>query len=250
MLRPLLIFMFLLFLLFHSGAVYSQNNSKEYLQKGIKCEREGMIDAAIKEYEKALSVDQDYSDALFNLGIIYLRKEQFENAIKYLEHIVTLNSSDGETCYNLAVAYYGLGEINKAIEYNDKSLKLGYPGTVEFNGWLGPYKHKEIDFEYTSTFVEQKSKLIVKIHGNPQGDKVLINDILAKLEVFEGDSRKGMFKSIAVECIKREKYGKVSIEKWTVTSSNNSQNQYIIKFNPSPQGGTDILIEEFKKDSD
>lgn len=242
------IFLVTTFTILLPGLTFAQNNPKEYLQKGIEYERVGKISAATEEYKKAIDLDPNYSDALFNLGIIYLRKKQWSDAIGLLKRVVDLGPSDGGAYYNLAVASFALGKIPLAVEYNNKSLKLGYPGTIEFRNWLEPYVYKESDFEYIPTLAPQKDKVIIKIKGNPQGDKVLISGTLAKLEILEGVYREGMFKSVIVDFVQREDESESGIEKWTVIGSDNSKNQYMVKFSRNHEiGGTDILISETVK---
>ena len=224
----------------------AQDTPREVLQKGIDYEKMGMIDEALEQYERAIALNFNLSDALFNAAIIYLRKDQPQKAADYLKRVVSSSPQDGEAYYNLSVAYFRLQQYSKAIENNDLSLKLNYPGTEEFRGWLEPHRNKEIDFEYSPLLATQQHKVFVKIRGNPQGDQILIKDTLKNLESFEGVSRKGMFKSIDVEFIRWEDDGNARYEKWIITGNDNKQTPYMIKYTKSPQGGTDILISELK----
>lgn len=230
-----------------TNTTYAQNNPSELVQKGIDYERTGMIDAALELYEKAITLDPNHNNALFNAAIIYLRnKNQDQKAADYLERVVILNPQDGEAYYNLAIAYFKLQQYSKAIEYNDKSLKLNYAGTEQFRSWLEPYRYKEIDFEYMPLLAPQQGKVYIKIKGNPPEDKILIRDTIKNLEAFENVPQKGMFTSIIVEFIRWEDEGNTHHEKWIVAGNDNKQTPYMIQYTTSPQGGTDILIKEIK----
>ena len=229
---------------------YGENDPREHLEKGIEYERRGIQAAALKEYELAIVIDPNYNDALFNAGLIYVRGKQWSKAIDTLERVTRLNPNDGAAHYHLAVAYFGLGKYHDAIKSNDRSVKLGYMVQVPLRSLLELYRYKEIDFEYTPTLTSQREKVIIKINGNPMGTETLIRDTLSSLEIQENVSKKGIFKGVNVEFIKREDDTNGWVEKWTVLSSSGSQNQYMVIFVPSRQGGTDIQVREIKEGAD
>jgi len=53
-----------------------------YFKKGIHWNEKGNATRATKASLKATKIDPTYSDALFNLGILYTKKGDIENAIK------------------------------------------------------------------------------------------------------------------------------------------------------------------------
>lgn len=242
--RFYIIYSIILLALFPFGLVYAQNSPKDHLQQGLKYEYQGMLDKALEEYEKAIALDPNYSDALYNAGILYFRAQKWEDSIRCLERVVTLNPSDGEAYYNLSVAYFGLERYNDAIRAHDKSIELGFLGKAEFRSLIEPYRYKEIDFEYTPLLTDGKEKMIIKIKGNPTGDKLLIYDTIKNLETFDHHFRKGMFKNVNVEFIRWEKDGETHIEKWTIIRDDNTQKPYWVRYIPDPQRGTKLLISE------
>ncbi|MBK9481780.1 MAG: tetratricopeptide repeat protein [Bacteroidetes bacterium] len=84
-----------------SSSYFSDNfwtNSKEYLELGITKHNNKDFEGAIKEYSKAIKVDNNYTDAYFNKGTCELAlkdfksaKRDFDKAIeidpKYIRHI-------------------------------------------------------------------------------------------------------------------------------------------------------------------
>lgn len=238
-----MIYFGLLLVLFPFVLIYAQNSPQDHLQQGLKYEYQGMLDKALEEYEKAIALDPNYSDALYNAGILYFRAQKWEDSIRCLERVVTLNPSDGEAYYNLSVAYFGLERYNDAIRAHDKSIELGFSGKAQFRSALEPYRYKEIDFEYTPLLTDEKEKMIIKIKGNPLGDKLLMHDTIKNLETFDHHFRKGMFKNVNVEFIRWEK-GKSRIEKWTIIRDDNTQKPYWVRYIPDPQGGTHLVISE------
>ena len=64
----------------------------------------GSADEAITWYQKALKLNPQFVDALYNLGSIYHQKGQLDEAVGYYEKALQLNPQ-------LAMAYNNLGSI-------------------------------------------------------------------------------------------------------------------------------------------
>jgi tetratricopeptide (TPR) repeat protein len=226
-----------------SSIAYALDDAAIYDAKGREFERSGMYDAALQEYEKAIALDSSYSNALFNAGRMYFLKKEFQKAIDTFNRVVILKPNDGEAYFFIGGAYEALDKYSDAIKNNDKALELKYPRAIEQAKHLEPYSYKEINFEYIPILTKQKEKVFLRIKGNPIGSRELISDILNKIEILAGTSRKGMFNIVNVEFIRWESEY-ICFEKWTV-SINDEQHDYMVKLTKTPQqGGTDILISE------
>lgn len=81
-------------------------------------------DLALKEYEKALSLDPAAPDAYFGLGNIYLIKKDGPAAIKNLEKAVRLRPSEGLYYNNLAIAYMEAGRLDDGLKAARKGAEL------------------------------------------------------------------------------------------------------------------------------
>lgn len=81
-------------------------------------------DLALREYEKALSLDPAVPDAWFGLGNIYLIKKEWPAAIKKLEKAVRLRPSEGLYYNNLAIAYMEAGRLDDGFKAARKGLDL------------------------------------------------------------------------------------------------------------------------------
>lgn len=81
-------------------------------------------DLALKEYEKAVSLDPAAPDAWFGLGNIYLIKKDWPSAIKKLEKAVRLRPSEGLYRNNLAIAYMEAGRVDDGLKAAQKGLDL------------------------------------------------------------------------------------------------------------------------------
>jgi Flp pilus assembly protein TadD len=112
-------------------------------------------DQAIKQYEKALELDQHFTRTHFRLGLAYMQKGDFQNArleykqvtklagdtpqvdsylayllavsgkrteaLKELENLQERGKREYVSPYNIALIYVGLGEKDKAFEWLEKA---------------------------------------------------------------------------------------------------------------------------------
>lgn len=81
-------------------------------------------DLALREYEKAISLDPTEPDAYFGLGNIYLIKKNWPAAIKSIEKAVRLRPSEGLYHNNLAIAYMEAGRFDDGLKAAQKGLEL------------------------------------------------------------------------------------------------------------------------------
>lgn len=73
--------------------VNNQDESKSYIQKARKLQREGQFDEAIKVYRKAIDVNPDFSWYYHNLGEALTAVGDWEEAIQYYHKSVETNPS-------------------------------------------------------------------------------------------------------------------------------------------------------------
>jgi beta-barrel assembly-enhancing protease len=90
--------------------------------------REGKLDAAVVQFEKALSLRPQESYILRDLGQVYLMKGNLETAIQKLGQASLLDPKDGTTAFLLARTYQEKGENLLALENFQKALNLGSEG--------------------------------------------------------------------------------------------------------------------------
>lgn len=75
-------------------------------------------------YENAYAIDNKFSKALLNLGMLYLKENQFEYTIKYAEAYLEKNNNDLEAMHLLCCAYLAIQEIKQAEFIAHKALIL------------------------------------------------------------------------------------------------------------------------------
>jgi tetratricopeptide (TPR) repeat protein len=128
--KHLAILLLLSFAFFNSPA---QSNSREWYEKGLSLKNSEKYKEAIEAFKKAVSLEDNYADALHQLGWCYNEEGLYNEAINVLKKEEMANPSDkAGTNLELAYAYKGskkyelaLPYFNKAIELND-SYSLAY----------------------------------------------------------------------------------------------------------------------------
>tara|TARA_B100000446_G_scaffold141233_1_gene133796 strand:+ start:171 stop:503 length:333 start_codon:yes stop_codon:yes gene_type:complete len=80
---------------------------------------------AIRNYQKAISIDPKNLEALNNLAVAYKRIDQLEKAKSILNQALKINLAHAGTHYNLAVLYEKEGNLKSAIHFYQRFTDLG-----------------------------------------------------------------------------------------------------------------------------
>jgi len=78
--------------------------------------REGKIQLAYVEFQKAIKADSNNRDANYNLGLACFQLEDYEKSKKYFQKAVSLAPDFPDAHNNLGVAYMQLGQWGDAAE--------------------------------------------------------------------------------------------------------------------------------------
>ncbi|MCK5044444.1 tetratricopeptide repeat protein [Candidatus Parcubacteria bacterium] len=97
------------------------------MQAAFSYEKEGDIEAAIKEMEKITAVDVEI---LFHLGRMYFNNQQIDEAINRFLAVATVQPNHSNALYSLGVAYSAKGEKDLAIQAFEIVLELN-PGNTD-----------------------------------------------------------------------------------------------------------------------
>jgi tetratricopeptide (TPR) repeat protein len=108
---------------------------EEHLNLGVTYEKNGELDNALKEYEKA---SKKLPVAYFYIGNIYFQKDEFDEAESHYKKAISKDPNNADVYNNLAWLYYikreNLDEAErlalKAIELNPARMDI-YQDTLE-----------------------------------------------------------------------------------------------------------------------
>ena len=89
----------------------------------------GLLEEAVKAYNKALSIKPDYANAYYNLGIALQELEKLNEAIEAYNKALSIKPDYPDAHYNMGNALLKQGELKEAIEAYNKalSIKPDYP---------------------------------------------------------------------------------------------------------------------------
>ena len=77
-------------------------------------------DKSVYYYKKAISANKNYSDAWFNLGLVYAGKKDFKNCRDCFNKVIELSPEYAYAYYAIAYSYEMENNLEKAIEYYTK----------------------------------------------------------------------------------------------------------------------------------
>lgn len=110
-----------------------EKQAEKHFKKGFGYQNQGNSEQAIQEYQKALELNPNYTQAHTNLGTVYLGKGDYDQAIGHFKKTLELNYYDTKAHYNLGLSYVYKGELEKAKEEMKflKSIRSELGNTLE-----------------------------------------------------------------------------------------------------------------------
>lgn len=83
---------------------------------GLAFDNLGLIDKAVSEYQKAVSLEPRFEEAYYNLGVVYYKQGRLDDAAREFQVAIGLNPDDADAHNNLGVIYSQLGYVNQAMQ--------------------------------------------------------------------------------------------------------------------------------------
>lgn len=103
---------------------YAPKDSKIRNNLGMAYFLKNQPELAIIELKKSIDLDKDNTDAVLNLGSVYLSQKKYDQSLdlfKQVEKNLIFNSQD-RNYYNMAIVYLSQGDRKSAITYLNKSI--------------------------------------------------------------------------------------------------------------------------------
>jgi len=101
-----------------------QSNPTFYYYRGAAFEKNGNMDKAFEDYQKAVELKPDFILPISRTGRIYAKKKDFEKAIELYKKAVELGDQDTTTYYNYGVCLLNLGNKKEAKDIFERLLSL------------------------------------------------------------------------------------------------------------------------------
>jgi Flp pilus assembly protein TadD len=86
--------------------------------------RQGEYDTAISKLKAVLDKNPKDSNALYIIGMAYLKKKMWPEAVQSFLQVVDLSPKFAAAYYQLGICYQQQRELQKALEYNQKAMDL------------------------------------------------------------------------------------------------------------------------------
>lgn len=106
----------------------------------------GQIENAIKDYSKAIDLNQNYAMAFNNRGAAWAEKGDFNRAISDLDKALQMNPKIAEAYYNRGKTFNEMGDVNQAINDLSEAIRLT-PNNAEAFDIRGVVWGKKGDFD-------------------------------------------------------------------------------------------------------
>ena len=84
----------------------------------------GMLDVAVQNYSKSISIKPDYSKAHFNLGSAFQELGKLKDSVKSYENSIVFEYENAQAHNNLAIVYRELNQLEEAEKSCLKAIEL------------------------------------------------------------------------------------------------------------------------------
>ena len=164
----------------------------ERYRLGAKLQEQGKFEAAIKEYDKALALDDGNVDAYHSRGEAYLNLNQAQRAIENFDQVIQLDPQIAEAYYNRGLAYNivarqlgrdGDSAATGEVFSNLRNAKEDFEHAVELDPGLAPIILS--DLAYVSRLLGPIAELSDALSQNP----LFADDYMTRGELYRKRGR-------------------------------------------------------------
>ena len=103
-----------------TNEVQIRKSALKYFNEGNSALKHRDYQAAIWNYQKAISLDSETPNFHYNLGLTYYEIGNFKESIDSFRHVEMLVPNQSDTYYNLALAYNKISESRMADFYYNR----------------------------------------------------------------------------------------------------------------------------------
>jgi len=117
---------------YNSAIAISPEFTDAYINRGIVYGESSLFEKAIDDFSRALVIDKSNAKAYMNRGAARLGSGDYAGALIDLERGTALDPVDARGLFNLGLAYLNIGEREKGLKNMRKAAELGLAEAREF----------------------------------------------------------------------------------------------------------------------
>jgi tetratricopeptide (TPR) repeat protein len=156
------------------AAVHAHARSEEAIKRnnfGADLLKQGRVDEAIVELERAIEADPSYAAAYFNLGYAYERRDRIDDAITQYKKAIQLDPGNVLGFNNLGVLYDKKSLYDEAIASYEQALKIEPSNTTVQGNLANARKNKSIVKERETRIADAQKQ----VEASPKDPRVAYN---------------------------------------------------------------------------
>ena len=140
-----------------------KNFEQIYYLIGLCFEKKRLYPEAVKNYKKAIKINNSFVNALLNLSNLYSRLGEYNLAEHILLKLYRINNQSLEVLNNLGIIYKNLRKFDKSLDYLKKALTIDKENTNSLfnlaNLYFSIKDFKKAEFLYESFINNDSYKL-------------------------------------------------------------------------------------------
>lgn len=102
----------------------SPNKARPYNNRGAAYLKQGNINQAIADFDKAIQINPDYAEAYRDRGVAYYSKDSFDEAIVNFIKALQISPNYADAYSNRGVVYVKQGKFDQAIADFNKAIQI------------------------------------------------------------------------------------------------------------------------------
>lgn len=123
-----------------------REEARKHNNAGVLCYHEGVYDASVKHFRKAIELDGELSEAYNNLGLSYTEMGRDDEATDAFKHALEIDPALGQVYNNLGYLYHRRGDLEHAVEMYQRAIQRSSDSSAAYTN-LGNalYRLQRID---------------------------------------------------------------------------------------------------------
>jgi tetratricopeptide (TPR) repeat protein len=110
-----------------------QAKALQHYNQGVEHHEQGQLDLAVVEYNQAIELDPQLTDAFINRGFAYYNLGDLDQAIDDFDQAIELDPQNSLAYSNRGIAYYELGDLDQAIDDFDQAIELDAQNAMAYS---------------------------------------------------------------------------------------------------------------------